>query len=360
MHGQFFVQISDQDKKKLSNAFTCIDADRDWGHFVELSESSGDTRVGALSFSSVSPSKVDVVVMSHPSYEEIYEIPPDKRLPTDYWQTVQLDKISADHFEGTWKDPSTGKQAHLILKRMVKDHADQPAARFNDWSDYKAWADRHVASGCAFRGQAYTKLVSSFHRTGRVDVIRYLKEDLPKFVEYMDTLTGRSFELEEHADLGAALGMAQHHGFPTPLLDWTNSPYVAAYFALAQVLEQSSPPEFVRVYKLSAIKVNEGLLNPRVNLIQPRPFVSSFRPKARGNARLLNQQGLFTYSNLADIDTLLRFNPGQLMEPGVEYIEISSKVARRAIADLRNMGTTAATLFPGLDGSATYVKHMMF
>lgn len=361
MQGQYFAQITSDDGTTIGQGFTFLDADQVEGHVLYDGHrlDPRGMRVGRMRFENLNTASVRAIVLPYPQYEDAYKVPQGLRLGPQSRVTLDLSRVDPNTYRGTWTSHDDGTVGTVVLNRMWRTEPAAPTHTFNDWFSYKQWADNYVGAGCAFRGQVHQRLMSSFHRTGRVDLVRYLSNDLPQFADHVDTLTGRNYDLHQPEDLGAVLGLAQHHGFPTPLLDWTDSPYVAAYFAFAQVVENATPPPTVRVYRLSSHTVKEGLGRP-INFASTVLATVAYRPTSRGNARLLHQQGLFTFSNVADAETMLRHvaNPGDPLK--IDHVEISSAVARRALADLRNMGTTAATLFPGLDGSSTFLKHLLF
>lgn len=235
------------------------------------------------------------------------------------------------------------------------------ATQIASWGEFRAWANSIKAKDrqSIFRGVARSSygLQTSFHRTGRVDLERYRDSDMPIFSDLAETVGGLRFD----GDIGAMWGFAQHHGFPTPLLDWTESPYIAAYFAFAERMEKRDldEQEKVRIYYLDGGFVSQNR-PPTVWMADYFPRVWIFRPNSKGNQRLIFQQSLFLHSNVVEIEAYLLYWSKRQNVPVVSAIEMSAALAQEAMEELSYTGVNHLSLFPGLDGAAKYAAYKQF
>jgi hypothetical protein len=142
----------------------------------------------------------------------------------------------------------------------------------------------------------------------------------------------------------AMLGLAQHHGLPTRLLDWSESPYVAAFFAFSGYVQHgmTDSDKHVAIWVLDTE-------NPAWNEENGCTLV---KVPALWNQRIRNQFGRFTYLR-APYDTLEEYvGQFELGEVSLRKYLVPVRDFRRAMSELDAMGLTHARIYPGLEGNA--------
>jgi hypothetical protein len=266
-------------------------------------------------------------------------------------------------FEGEWTHIS-GKKGHLTFGAS-KQSVDVAPETCADWSEFKAWAirARDESDAVSFRGHGSNRfrLRTTLHRAGRHRLERFCSDTLQQFRSHAEAVLGVRFDLSDGEDYSMLLGLAQHHGLPTPLLDWTSSPYIAAFFAFSDAIESAEMrPEdsHVRIYGLSRDFVSQNS-PPIVTLPYFSPYISSLSILPRNNPRLYAQQGQFLATNMADVEHFLCSLESEYKKKILIAADIPISFANEALEDLKFMGLTAATLFPGLDGVCKMLKHEM-
>jgi len=168
------------------------------------------------------------------------------------------------------------------------------------------------------------------------------------------------------------LALMQHHGAPTRLLDFTWSPFVAAFFALERATAPAAvwalclPEIWKAKHKFPGRKalVTEDELGLRIPGNYERfflgnevPFVVTGEPLVM-NQRLVAQSGTFVVPGVLDrpVEDVLSVYPSP-ERTVVKFVLDTAKVRDEAMFNFYNMNITNATLFPGLDGMARSLSY---
>jgi hypothetical protein len=230
-----------------------------------------------------------------------------------------------------------------------------------DWNGFKQYVGGLERRGRLFRGQKEPwRLRTSFHREGRANVLKYFTTEVPSVHRTLSARTKHFFDIKDQDQLWSFLNLIQHHGFPTPLLDWTYSPYVAAFFAFRGVgqTESQLPERSIRMFVFDEERWRRDY-RQFPQLVARFPHVSLVAPLALENDRFVPQQAALVSTNIDDIETYLdQKAPGR--ESYLKVFDLPWSERDMAMSELHYMGISAGSLFPGLDGACEELKERNF
>lgn len=149
--------------------------------------------------------------------------------------------------------------------------------------------------------------------------------------------------------------LGRHYGLLSPYLDWTKSPYVAAFFALERIYKEyvalranypnSQKKGIVHVWGLHVLEAmqEEGVFDVSR---EPGRFLT--RPRA--------QQAWFTRLSSTDHVDVVSYLKSRGMAHCLERFELDTSDALAALVELSRMNINHLTLFPDPVGAALHAN----
>lgn len=249
-----------------------------------------------------------------------------------------------------------------------------------DWFDFRQRAHafltelpgkRRLSGDYLFRGQSCSSwpLIPSFDREN--DTLSPVEADeryermMAQFRNAFETYGDLSARGPSPLDAASPRpsdseleALAQHHGLPTRLLDWSHSLYVAAFFAFSKVSDCSSGQVSVWALHTPALKFfSEDHLAARLD-----PHKSNTRHVFQWGAFLRNKTGELNADKKVDLVQIFRkgsrfYNSKHASGyPALIRFDIPQSAYDVAMDDLNAMRINSMTIFPGIDGVVQWIR----
>ncbi|MFO1414901.1 MAG: FRG domain-containing protein [Burkholderiales bacterium] len=276
--------------------------------------------------------------------------------------TFQCTEFSSDRLKGV-VNTSWGTTAALDLYKIDAFTTHTVAHLANSWEQLGTMLGHFSVPGrkWIFRGQRDKRwhLESRFHRLGRRDLRTYKMRDVEE-LRRLFAAEERTFDTSDPASLASLIHLGQHHAFPTPWLDWTESAYTAIFFAFEQRSPARDDDQFARLYIIETTEWPYAELRV-ASLESAVPYVFLSKPLPQHNRRAVSQQAVVMATNIARPEWYItHYGLPVGRAPAITVIEMPWSLRKRALAELARMNIGPRQVHGGLDGIGMELSQRYF
>jgi hypothetical protein len=232
-----------------------------------------------------------------------------------------------------------------------------------NWDEFKLKISAHIKAELGprlCRGQANSNwpLVTSFHRKPNGLSVHEYMPLVHEMADLVGTIEKREIDTKSPERLGTFVAYLQHHGFPTPILDFSLSPYIAAFFAFSEILEPES--EYVSIFVFDFLKWIAHW-KQTYDITVTDEHVTVFKPKSVGNPRQLNQQGYYyLLTNAQNVDQHIHRHEIIKETEYLQKFDLRSTERNYVLTDLEAMGIHRYSLFGTTEAFCVHLREAIF
>ena len=146
------------------------------------------------------------------------------------------------------------------------------------------------------------------------------------------------------------LALAQHHGLPTRLLDWTYNPLVALWFAVFDIRTKENAVVWILNTDVEDFRCDTYDIQPLSDNIWDKR-IRIYRPKIISR-RISSQNGVFSVHKINRDNKFITFNENKLTK-----IIIKPKHFSHIKEDLNILGINNSMIFPDIDGLCKHLEY---
>ncbi|MDW9761650.1 FRG domain-containing protein [Sinorhizobium meliloti] len=180
----------------------------------------------------------------------------------------------------------------------------------------------------------------------------------PGFVEWREGAISLAFQNFQRAarEIGVDVQpqdkhLAQHHGIPTDLLDWSFSPHIAAYFSLDESSASTATHLCVWAMRRASAVIDNFIVSVRDYPVERNPYMRA----QRGSFSVVNFISSYNSDNEDEPVPSLQSLHAMAAKPFLTQFTLPWAEAGELRRLLRRHGVSAAALQPSLDRVAADV-----